>query len=45
MQIQCIKEKKVKIFCKEKKGQMKKQIIKGQKQETKDERENYLCFH
>ncbi len=39
------KGKMAETFWKEKKGQMKKQTIEGQKQETKDEKENYLCFH
>jgi hypothetical protein len=39
------KGKKCRNILGKKKGQMKKQTIKGQKQETEDEKENYLCFH
>jgi len=39
------KGKKGRNILKKKEGQMKKQTIERQKQETKDEEENYLCFH
>jgi hypothetical protein len=39
------KGKKGQNILKRKKGQMNKHTIEGQKQETKDEKENYLCFH